>query len=54
MVRLQRLDGVASVEVNGALEKEIFIELDRERTEAAGLNIYALAQDLGRVNFTMT
>jgi HAE1 family hydrophobic/amphiphilic exporter-1 len=53
VVRLQRLDGVASVEVNGALEKEIFIELDRERTEAAGLNIYALAQDLGRDNFTM-
>ena len=53
VVRLQRLDGVASVDINGALEKEIFIELDRERTEAAGLNIYALAQDLGRDNFTM-
>ena len=53
VVRLQRLDGVASVEVNGLLEKEIFIELDRERTEAAGLNIYALAQELGRDNFTM-
>ena len=37
VVRLQRLDGVASVEVNGLLEKEIFIELDRERTESAGL-----------------
>ena len=47
VVRLQRLDGVASVEVNGLLEKEIFIELDRERTESAGLNIYALAQELG-------
>ena len=53
VVRLQRLEGVASVEVNGALEKEIFIELDRERTEAAGLNIYALAQQLGADNFTM-
>jgi len=53
VVRLQRLDGVASVEVNGLLEKEIFIELDRERTEAAGLNIYALAQELGADNFTM-
>jgi len=53
VVRLQRLDGVASVEVNGALEKEIFIELDRERTESAGLNIYALAQELGADNFTM-
>ena len=53
VVRLQRLDGVASVDVNGALEKEIFIELDRERTEAAGLNIYALATELGTDNFTM-
>ena len=53
VVRLQRLDGVASVEVNGLLEKEIFIELDRELTEAAGLNIYALAQELGADNFTM-
>ena len=53
VVRLQRLDGVASVDVNGVLEKEIFIELDRERTEAAGLNIYALATELGADNFTM-
>jgi hydrophobic/amphiphilic exporter-1 (mainly G- bacteria), HAE1 family len=53
VVRLQRLDGVASVDVNGAFEKEIFIELDRERTEAAGLNIYALATELGTDNFTM-
>ncbi len=53
VVRLQRLDGVASVDVNGLQEKEIFIELDRERTEAAGLNIYALATELGDDNFTM-
>jgi len=53
VVRLQRLDGVASVEVNGLLEKEIFIELDRERTEASGLNIYQLAMELGNDNFTM-
>jgi len=53
VVRIQRLDGVASVDVNGVLEKEIFIELDRERTEAAGLNIYALATELGADNFTM-
>jgi HAE1 family hydrophobic/amphiphilic exporter-1 len=50
---IQRLDGVANVEVNGILEKEIFIELDRERTEGAGLNIYQLAQELGDDNFTL-
>jgi HAE1 family hydrophobic/amphiphilic exporter-1 len=53
VMRLERLDGVASVEVNGVLEKEIFIELDRERTEASGLDLYRLAQDLGKDNFTL-
>lgn len=50
---LERLEGVASVEVNGLEEKEILIELDREKTEASGLNIYQLAQSLGRDSFTM-
>jgi len=50
---LERIDGVATVEVNGLEEKEILIELDRDRTSASGLNIYQLAQDLGRDNFTM-
>jgi HAE1 family hydrophobic/amphiphilic exporter-1 len=53
VLHLQRLDGVASVDVEGLLEREVFIELDRERTEAAGLNIYQLAQELGDDNFTM-
>jgi HAE1 family hydrophobic/amphiphilic exporter-1 len=53
VMRLERLDGVASVQANGLLEPEIFIELDRARTEAAGLNIYQLAQELGTDNFTM-
>lgn len=50
---LERVDGVASVEAQGLLEKEILIELDRDRTNAAGLNIYDLAMDLGSDNFTM-
>lgn len=53
VLRLQRLDGVASVDLRGMEEKEVFIELDRERTEAAGLNIYQLAMDLGSDNFSM-
>ena len=52
-VRLQRIDGVAAVEIDGLMQKEIFIELDRQRAESAGLDIYALAQDLRRDNFTM-
>jgi HAE1 family hydrophobic/amphiphilic exporter-1 len=51
--RLERVDGVASVEVNGLEEKEILIELDRERTEAAGLSIYDLAMQLGDDSFTL-
>ncbi len=50
---LERLDGVASVQSEGLVEKEILIELDRERTAAAGLNIYQLAQELGGDNFTL-
>lgn len=50
---LQRLDGVASVEADGLEEKEILIELDRDRTEALGLNVYELGQMLGSDNFTL-
>ena len=51
---LQRLDGVASLEIHGADEKQILIELDRERTAASGLNIYELAQELSGDNFTLS
>ncbi len=54
VLRLQRIDGVANVLVNGLEEKEILIELDRQRTAASGLNIYELAQQLGGDNFSLT
>jgi len=50
---LSRVDGVAQVELDGMEEKEILIELDRERTNASGLNIYEVARDLSADNFTM-
>ncbi len=50
---LERIDGVASVEIQGLQEKEILIELDRRATEAAGLNIYQLARQLSGDNFTL-
>ncbi len=50
---LERIDGVAAVDTNGLVEKEILIELDRERTAASGINIWQLAQELGQDNFTM-
>ncbi len=51
---LSRIDGVASVEAQGLEEKEILIELDRDRTAAAGLNIYQLAQELSGDNFALS
>jgi HAE1 family hydrophobic/amphiphilic exporter-1 len=51
---LERIEGVASVEAQGLEEKEILIELDRDRTTAAGLNIYELAQELSGDNFSMS
>ncbi len=50
---MSRLDGVASVQAQGLLEKEILIEIDKGLAEAHRLNIYQLAQDLGGDNFTM-
>jgi len=50
---LSRIDGVANVQMNGMLEKEVIIEIDKQKADAFGLNIYQLAQDLGRDNFTM-
>ena len=49
----KRLEGIASVNVDGLEEKEILIEADREMLEAHGLNIYQLSQDLGGDNFTL-
>ncbi len=51
--RLRRIDGVAKVEANGLEEKAIIIELDKRLSDAHGLNIYQLAQDLGSDNFTL-
>jgi HAE1 family hydrophobic/amphiphilic exporter-1 len=50
---LERIEGVASVSAEGLVEKEVLIELDRERTTAAGLDAYDLAQQLGSDNFTL-
>ncbi|HSM15257.1 MAG TPA: efflux RND transporter permease subunit [Thermoanaerobaculia bacterium] len=53
VVPLERIDGVAAVETDGLVEREILIELDRERAAAAGVNIWRLAQQLAMDNFTM-
>ncbi len=50
---LKRLDGVANVTADGIVEKEVLIEVDKEKADAHGLNIYEMAQDLGGDNFTL-
>ncbi|MCB1033811.1 MAG: efflux RND transporter permease subunit, partial [Acidobacteria bacterium] len=50
---IERVPGVASVSPDGLEQKEILIEVDRQRAEASGLNIYQLAQELSGDNFTM-
>jgi HAE1 family hydrophobic/amphiphilic exporter-1 len=53
LLPLSRIDGVASVGTDGVEEKEILIELDREKTQAAGLNIFQIGQELGGDNFSL-
>ena len=53
ILKLERVPGVASVDAHGMLEREVLIELDRQRVEAAGLNIFEIAQDLASDYFTL-
>ncbi len=53
VVPLERVPGVASVNVQGLEEKEILIEIDRTRADAHGINIYELSQTLGQDSFTL-
>ena len=50
---LSRLDGVANIDTKGLKEKEIILEIDKDRTEAYGLNIFQLSRQLQGDNFTL-
>ena len=50
---LSRVEGVASARSQGLQEKEVLVELDREKTKAAGLNIYLVAQKMSQDNFAL-
>ena len=51
--RLLRLPGVAKVDVGGADEKIIQVELDMDRVKAHQVNLYELTQRLRRDNFSL-
>ncbi|MFH1007721.1 MAG: efflux RND transporter permease subunit [Candidatus Latescibacterota bacterium] len=50
---LERIDGVANVQIWGADEKYIQIELHQDRIKAHRVNIYALIQQLQQDNFSL-
>ena len=50
---LSRIDGVANVDTKGLEEKEIIIEVDKDRSEAYGLDIYKLSRQLQGDNFNL-
>jgi HAE1 family hydrophobic/amphiphilic exporter-1 len=52
--RIERINGVAKVDLYGVDKKQIRIELIPERLEAHRVNINDLAQRLSRSNFSMT
>lgn len=50
---IERIDGVASIEAHGLEQKEVLIELDRKKTAASGLNVFALSAELANDNFSL-
>jgi hydrophobic/amphiphilic exporter-1 (mainly G- bacteria), HAE1 family len=52
--RLERIDGVANVELWGVDQKEVMIEIDRERLQARGVSTYELVRSLQSDNFSRT
>ena len=51
--RLERLDGVASISINGGTEREIQVIVDPGRLQAAGLSINQVAQALAYENLNL-
>ncbi|MFC1525316.1 efflux RND transporter permease subunit [Candidatus Latescibacterota bacterium] len=50
---LQRVEGVAAVEIWGAASKHVAVELDQEKIRSHGVNVYRVGSDLTRHNFTL-
>ncbi|RMI17265.1 MAG: efflux RND transporter permease subunit [Calditrichaeota bacterium] len=51
---IERLDGVANVEIWGADEKAIQILIDQDRVKAYNINLYQVITDLRRDNFALS
>ncbi len=51
---IERIDGVASIDVYGADEKVIQILVDQDRVKAYGVNLFQLINDLRNDNFSLS
>lgn len=51
---LERLDGVATVEIWGAQEKSIQIMIDQDKVKAHGVDMYAVIQEMEQENFAIS
>jgi HAE1 family hydrophobic/amphiphilic exporter-1 len=51
---LERVEGVAQVDLEGLQEKQIFIEPDRDAMESHNLNLRTLVSSLRRANFALS
>ncbi|MFO7814482.1 MAG: efflux RND transporter permease subunit [Halanaerobiales bacterium] len=52
--RIERLQGVASVDLTGGLDREILIELDRNKMENYGVEFNSVTQNLLLENFNLS
>ncbi len=52
--RLERIQGVANVDTRGIEDKQILVEVDPNRLESHGIDIWALAQALRSNNITLS
>jgi len=52
--KLQRLDGVANIEIWGVDQKEIMIQVDQEKVKAHRISMYGLINSLNRDNFSLS
>ena len=52
--RLERLDGVSKVDLDGVVPKEVRVELIADRVAAHGIDLANLSRELQRSNFSLT
>ncbi len=49
---LERIEGVASVTIHGGFQREIQVNLDRDRLRSYNLSLFAIGQNLAASNYT--